>query len=131
MGDGPMAEWVSLRTQLQRPRVRQFGSWAQTHVLFIKPCCGSIPPRRTRMTYNEDIQLCAGALGREKKEEKRMIGHRCWLRANLPHPLPPKKHTFKKMENIITLRFFSFFMQYIFCFNQLIECSVTCSQKKS
>ena len=64
-----MAEWLSLHTLLQRPGVFWFGSWAQTYTPLIKPCCGCIPHRRTRRTYNWDIQLCAGALGREKKEE--------------------------------------------------------------
>ena len=32
-------------------------------------CCASISQRRTRMTYNYDIQLYTGALGIKKKEE--------------------------------------------------------------
>ena len=35
--------------------------------LIIKPRCGSIPHRRTRMTYKWDIQLCTEALGEKKR----------------------------------------------------------------
>ena len=35
----------------------------------IKPCCGSIPQRRARRTYNQDIQIYTGDLVRKKKEE--------------------------------------------------------------
>ena len=54
---------------LQWPRVHQFGSWMWTYTLLIKPCCGSIPHRRTRRTYNWDIQLYTRALGGNKLEE--------------------------------------------------------------
>ena len=75
LGASPMAEWLSSPTPLRWPRVGWFGSWAPTYTLLIKPCCGGIPHRRTRMTYNHDIQLCVGALGRKKKDRK--IGNRC------------------------------------------------------
>ena len=46
-GACPVAEWLS-----SWPRVHRFGSWVQTYAQLIKPCCGSIPHRRIRMTYN-------------------------------------------------------------------------------
>ena len=52
LGAGSMAKWLSLCAPIQQPRVHQFGSWAQTYTPLIKPCCGSVPHRRTRMTYN-------------------------------------------------------------------------------
>ena len=57
----PMAQHLGLHTLVWRPWAHQFGSWAWTYVLLIKPCCGRCP------TY--------------KIEED---GHGCWLRANLP-----------------------------------------------
>ena len=65
---GPVAEWLSAHIPLQWPGVHWFGFRAWTYALFIKPCCGGIP-HRTRVTYNQDIQLCTAALGREIKEE--------------------------------------------------------------
>ena len=63
----PVVKWLGSRAPLQRPRVHRFGSLAWTYTPLIKPCCGGVPHRRTRMTYNQDIQLCTGALGRKKK----------------------------------------------------------------
>ena len=34
-----------------------------------QPCCGGSSHRRTRKTCSQNIQLCAGALGRKKKKE--------------------------------------------------------------
>ena len=72
LGAGPVAKWLNSRDLLQGPGVHQFGSWACTYTPLIKPCCGSIPHRRTRMTYNRDIQLCTGALGRKGKKGGRL-----------------------------------------------------------
>ena len=33
-------------------QVHQFRSWVWTYTPLIKPCCGSVPHRRTRMSYN-------------------------------------------------------------------------------
>ena len=79
-----MTKWLSSRALLQWPRIYWLGSWAWTYTPHINPCCGSIPHRRTRMTYKQDIQLCTGAL-RRKKKKWRKVGNRCQLRANLPH----------------------------------------------
>ena len=81
LGASPVAEWLSSRALLQWPGIHGFRSWAWTYALLIKPCCGGIPHRRTRMTYNQDIQVGTGALGRKKRK----IGNRCQLRVNLPH----------------------------------------------
>ena len=40
------------------------------YTLLSKPHHGSIPHRRTRMTYNWDTQLCFGTLGRKEKKEE-------------------------------------------------------------
>ena len=66
-GTDPVAKWLSLCALLWHPMVCQFGFWAQTYTPLLRPCCGGIPHRRTRMTYIQDIQLCTGALGRKKK----------------------------------------------------------------
>ena len=84
-----MAKWLSLCAPLRRPRVCQFGSWAQTYTPLIKPHCGGVTYSRARMTCNKDIQLYAGALG---GRGERKIGNRCELRANLPH----QKRSLKK-----------------------------------
>ena len=68
-GAGPVAKWLSSRALLQRPGVHWFGSWARTYIPLIKPCYDGIPHRRTRMTYNEDIQLCTGLWGGKKKKD--------------------------------------------------------------
>ena len=52
MGAGPVAERLSSCAHLWQPGVCWFGSWAWTYTLPIRPCCGSIPHRRTRMTWN-------------------------------------------------------------------------------
>ena len=65
-----MANWLSSLAPLWRPGVGQFGSWAQTCMLLISSCGGGIPHRKTRMTYNLQVQLCTGALGRRKKKEE-------------------------------------------------------------
>ena len=49
---GPMAERLSSPALLWQARVCRFTSWAWTSTPLIKPCCGGIPRRRTRMTYN-------------------------------------------------------------------------------
>ena len=50
------------------------GSWVRILGVALAPlikiCCGGVPHRRTRRTYNYDIQLCIGALGRKKKKEE-------------------------------------------------------------
>ena len=51
-GSVPVDKWLSLCASLQWPRVCGFVSWAQTYTRRIKPCCGDISHRRTRMTYN-------------------------------------------------------------------------------
>ena len=43
---GPVAWWLSLRTLLQQPGVRGFGSQAWTHTPLIKPQCGGVPHAR-------------------------------------------------------------------------------------
>ena len=68
-----VAQWLSLHALLWRPGVHQFGYWAQTYTLLIKPCCGSIPHGRTRRTCNYNIQLCAVALGRKKKKRNHVL----------------------------------------------------------
>ena len=35
-----------------QPGVCWFGSWVWPYALLIKPCCGAIPHKRTRMTYS-------------------------------------------------------------------------------
>uniref|UniRef100_A0A9L0TKD6 FER tyrosine kinase n=1 Tax=Equus caballus TaxID=9796 RepID=A0A9L0TKD6_HORSE len=35
-------------SNVSKPGVCRFGSWAWTYTPLIKPCCGSIPHRRTR-----------------------------------------------------------------------------------
>ena len=63
-----MAKWLNSCTLLWGPRVHRFVSWAQTTAPLIKPCCDSLPHRRTRMTstriYNYVLGLWEG-----KKEE--------------------------------------------------------------
>ena len=54
------AEWLSLRTLLWWPGVRQFGSWAWAYAPLIKTCCGSIPLRGTRMTCNYVLGIWRG-----------------------------------------------------------------------
>lgn len=44
-----------------------FASWAQPYTPLIKPHCGGTPHRGTKMTYNQDIQQCPEALGRNKR----------------------------------------------------------------
>ena len=44
-----------------------FRSWVRTYTQLIKPWCGGIPHRRTRMTCDWDIQLCTGALWRKQR----------------------------------------------------------------
>ena len=61
LGDGLVVQWLSLRALLRQPRAHQFGPWAQTYTLLIKPCYDRRP------TY--------------KTEEG---GHGCQLSANLP-----------------------------------------------
>ena len=68
-GASPVAKWFSLHTLFA---VHRFGSWAQTYTPLVKPCCGSIPHRRIRITYNQDMQLCTTALGRGKKKRGRL-----------------------------------------------------------
>ena len=92
-----MAAWLSSRTLLQRPRVHRFGSWVWTYTPLIKLYCGSISHRRTRMTYNYDIWLCAGALGRKEKKED-------WQQM-----LAQGQHSSQKIKNKKNLRFTCFF----------------------
>ena len=65
---GLVVECLSLHALLWQPGFTG-SSWVQTYTALIKPCCGGIPQRRTGMTYNQDVQLFTGALG--KKEKKR------------------------------------------------------------
>ena len=65
----PMAQWLNSHALLWRPWVHGFRSWVRTYTLLIKPCFACIPRRKTRITYNQDIQLSTGAVGRKKKEE--------------------------------------------------------------
>ena len=51
-GGPSVAKRLSSHAVLQWPEVHRFGSWAQTYTPLIKPCCGSMPHRRTRRTYN-------------------------------------------------------------------------------
>ena len=48
-----VAYWSISHTLLQFPRVRGFGSQAQTYTLFIKPCCDGIPHK-----IQEDWHRC-------------------------------------------------------------------------
>ena len=64
-----MAVWLISLALLPWPGVHQFGSWVQTYTLLIRPCCGGVPHRGIRVTYNWDMQLCTGALGRKKEKE--------------------------------------------------------------
>ena len=56
-GAGSVAEWLSSRALLQRPRVRILGMGM---ALLVRPCWGAVPHPTTRRTCNEDIQLCTG-----------------------------------------------------------------------
>ena len=49
-GASLVVQQLSPHVLLQWPMVRQFGSWAWTYTLFIKPSCGGIPHRTTRRT---------------------------------------------------------------------------------
>ena len=69
MEAGPMAERLSSHSPFQWPGVCWFGSWAWTYTPLIKPCCGSIPHRRTRMTYTKDTAMYWG-FGKKKKRER-------------------------------------------------------------
>ena len=51
-GAGPVVEWLSAHAPLWWPGVCWFRSWAWTYTPLIKPCCGGILHRRTRVTYN-------------------------------------------------------------------------------
>ena len=48
IGASPVAEWLSSCAPLWQPRVREFGSCAQTCTALIKPCWDSIPHTRWR-----------------------------------------------------------------------------------
>ena len=48
----PMAKCLSLWAPLQQPGLHLSRSWVWTYTQLIKTCCGGIPHRRTRMTYN-------------------------------------------------------------------------------
>ena len=71
-GAGPVAQWLGLHSLLWLTRVHRFRCRVQTYTLLTKPCYGSIPHRRTRRTYNQDIQLCTGALRRKKIKRGRL-----------------------------------------------------------
>ena len=64
--DGVVVKFTHL---LSWPAVHWFRSWVQTYTLFIKPCYGSIPHRRSRKSYNYNIPLCPGDVRRGKKED--------------------------------------------------------------
>ena len=66
IGGWPCGWVVKFMSSVWRLTVHWFRSWAWTNALLIKACCGSFPHRRTRMTYNEDIQLHIRTLGRKK-----------------------------------------------------------------
>ena len=51
-GAGPVAEWLSLRAPLWRPRVSSVWILGADLTPLIKPCSGSIPHSRTRSTYS-------------------------------------------------------------------------------
>ena len=47
---GPVVRWLVYG--LHFGSILWFGPWVWTYTPFIRPCCGSIPHGRTRMTYD-------------------------------------------------------------------------------
>ena len=72
-GAGPLAEWLSLCTPLQQPRVSPVRILGVDVEPLIRPCCGGVPHKHNQ----KDLQLeyptmYWGALGRRRRKKKRL-----------------------------------------------------------
>ena len=66
-----MAEWLSSRAPLRRPRVLLVQILGADMALLIRPHWGGVPCATTRRTHNYNIQLCTGGIWGEKAERKK------------------------------------------------------------